>query len=77
MFTNELGVNLSSYMVYNNFKQVVASIGYSAVRFYDMRRSYITLKDKANKNINWLSTQIRVPKAQKDHLFEFFEKQFH
>lgn len=40
VFTNEIGHHLAEYLVYRDFKKIVAAIGRPDARFHDLRHSY-------------------------------------
>ncbi len=51
VFTNEIGTHMMTRTVYNNFKQVVASIGMPNVRFHDLRHSYAVAAIRSGDDI--------------------------
>lgn len=51
VFTNEVGTHMMTRTVYNNFKQVVASIGLPNVRFHDLRHSYAVAAIRSGDDI--------------------------
>ena len=51
VFTDELGKHFSHHTVYQNFKRVVASIGFPDVRFHDLRHSFAVASIRAGDDI--------------------------
>ena len=51
VFTNALGGHLTKFMVYRDFKKVVASIGRPDARFHDLRHSYAVAAIRSGDDI--------------------------
>lgn len=51
VFTNELGGHLMPHTVYQNFKKLVASIGFPNTRFHDLRHSYAVAAIRSGDDI--------------------------
>ena len=51
VFSNEIGGHLVHFTVYNNFKQIVISIGMDETRFHDLRHSYAILSLQSGDDI--------------------------
>lgn len=51
VFTNELGGHLMPHTVYQNFKKLVASIGFPGTRFHDLRHSYAVAAIRSGDDI--------------------------
>ena len=51
VFTDELGKHFSHHTIYQNFKRVVASIGFPDVRFHDLRHSFAVASIRAGDDI--------------------------
>lgn len=51
VFTNALGGHLTKFMVYHDFKKVVASIGRPDARFHDLRHSYAVAAIRSGDDI--------------------------
>lgn len=51
VFTNELGDHLVFSTIYQNFKAIVASIGFPDIRLHDFRHSYAVASIRAGNDI--------------------------
>ena len=58
VFTNEHGGNLSHFMVYKTFKEIVKSIGLGQERFHDLRHSYAVVSLESGDDIKTVQTNL-------------------
>ena len=58
VFTNEKGRHLMHHTVYNNFKEIVASIGYPKTRFHDLRHTYAVAAIQAGDDIKTVQNNL-------------------
>jgi len=58
VFTNEFGGNLSHFMVYKTFKEIVKSIGLAQERFHDLRHSYAVVSLESGDDIKTVQTNL-------------------
>ena len=58
VFTNQVGTHMMTRTIYNNFKQVVASIGMPNVRFHDLRHSYAVAAIRSGDDIKTVQANL-------------------
>jgi len=58
VFTNEFGGNLTHFVVYKTFKEIVRAIGLGQERFHDLRHTYVVVSLESGDDIKTVQTNL-------------------